>query len=324
MAVDVDIELTHLRVASTGDHSISLTPSTDPLHAFTGDGTGANYLPGFEHLSAVIERFNEAFGLALTEADALHLQGIVTDMVGDPAIQQQAGVNSKESFTNPFAEKFIGATVDRMKAAEDLTYRILDDDDFQREVKRWAQAEVYDRARVAYQQHCPVGELLSRGEDRHLEYKSTLRWDLVNGGKSKVLESVVVKTVAGFLNSKDGGTLLIGVADDGSVEGLAHDYATLRKPGKDDRDLFQLHLTQLLANAVGLAAAATVTTQVHTVDSHDLCRVHVPASGHPVLVRVPTSQDEHEKFFVRINNGTRAIDKQDQVDLYVAQRWGTT
>ena len=321
VAVDVDVDLTHLRVARTGDHTIRLTPSDEPLSAFTGDGTGANYLPGFEPLSAVIERFNEAFGLELTDADRLHLEGIATDMVADAAIQQQAGVNSPDNFTNPFGEKFIGAAVDRMKSAEGLTYKILDDDAFQKAVKTWMQGEVYTRARVAYQQHCPIGELLGRGEDKHLEFKSTLRWDLVNGAKSKLLEAVVVKTVAGFLNSTDGGTLLIGVADDGSLVGLEPDYATLRKGGKADADLFQLHLTQLVANAVGMAAATNVTTQVHTVDSHDVCRVHVPPSGHPVKVAVTTSQGTEEKFFVRLNNGTRAIDDQTQVDLYVAQRW---
>ena len=43
----------------------------------------------------------------------------------------------------------------------------------------------------------------------------------------KVLEGAVLKTVAAFLNSYDGGTLLIGVADDGTVHGLDADYASL-------------------------------------------------------------------------------------------------
>jgi type I restriction enzyme R subunit len=322
VSVDVEVDLTHLRLAGTGDHAIGLTSAHDPLTAFRGDGTGANYLPGFEPLSAVIERFNEACGLELTAADALHLRGIVTDMVADPAIQQQAGVNSSDSFGNPFDEKFIGAAVDRMKSAEGLTYRILDDDAFQRQVKAWAQSQVYNGARVAYQQHCPIGELLARAEDRHLELKSTLRWNPATQSVSKVLEGVVVKTVAGFLNSPDGGTLLVGVADDGSLVGLAHDYATLHKEGKDDADRFQLHLTQLVGNAVGLAAAANVTTDVHTVDHHDICRVHVQPSGHPVTATVTTSQGRQQRFFVRINNSTRAIEDETEAQRYVAQRWG--
>src|SRR5438093_9389811 len=134
---------------------------------------------------------------------------------------------------------------------------------------------VYERARVAYQKTCPIGELLERKEDKHLEFKSTLRWDLEEGHKSRLVEGATIKTVAAFLNAEFGGTLVIGVADDGRIVGLEHDYATLHRPGKDDADLFLLHLNRLLENAVGLAAAANVTTTIHHVDRHDLCRVHV-------------------------------------------------
>ena len=80
---------------------------------------------------------------------------------------------------------------------------------------------MYERARVGYQKTCPVGELLERGEDQHLEFKSTLRWDLRAGEKSKVMEGAVLKTIAAFLNSPYGGTLLIGVEDDPEI-GRAH------------------------------------------------------------------------------------------------------
>jgi predicted HTH transcriptional regulator len=110
-------------------------------------------------------------------------------------------------------------------------------------------------------------------------------WDVEEGAKSKLVEASSIKTVGAFLNSEFGGTLLIGVGDDGAIVGLEHDFATLRKQGKDDADLFLLHLNQLLENAVGLAAAANVTTTVHRVDGHDICRVHVEPSGHPVEPR---------------------------------------
>ncbi len=67
------------------------------------------------------------------------------------------------------------------------------------------------------------GELLARGEDAHLEYRSTFRWDLRAAAVSKVMETAVLKTVAAFLNSREGGTLLVGVADDGRVLGLESD-----------------------------------------------------------------------------------------------------
>ena len=46
-----------------------------------------------------------------------------------------------------------------------------------------------------------------------------------------------MKAIAAFANA-EGGSLLIGVNDEGTVIGLAHDYASLH----GDRDEFQLHL----------------------------------------------------------------------------------
>jgi type I restriction enzyme, R subunit len=154
---------------------------------------------------------------------------------------------------------------------------------------------VYERARVAHQKTCPIGELLARKEDKHLGFKSSLRWDRKSEEKSKLVEAATIKTVAAFLNSECGGTLLIGVDDRRTVVGLATDYVTLRKEGKDDADLFLLHLNQLIENAVGLAAATNVTTTIHSVDGRDLCRVHVEPSGHPVDADFVTV-DDHGQF----------------------------
>jgi type I restriction enzyme R subunit len=328
VALDLELDLTHLRVAESGSSAISLGGGdAKPLVAFTGDGTGSRYLPGMEPLSEVIRRFNETFGLDLADADALHLQGIVADMASDPVLQQQAAANTEENFGIPFGEAFTGAIVDRMKSAEDLTYRLLDDATFGHDVRAWVLPQVYERARVGYQKTCPIGELLARGEDQHLEYKSTLRWDLRAGEKSRIMEAAVLKTIAAFLNSPYGGTLLIGVKDDpaiggGRVIGLAPDYATLHKDGKDDADLFQLHLTQLVANAVGLAAAANVTTQIQKVNGDELCRVHVEPSGHPVWAELATPDGKKKQFFIRLNNGTKSIDDDVEIQRYINQRWG--
>jgi hypothetical protein len=46
---------------------------------------------------------------------------------------------------------------------------------------------------------------------------------------------------------REGGTLLIGVADEGSIVGLASDYAML---SKGDRDGYELFLCQLIADRI--------------------------------------------------------------------------
>jgi len=102
-----------------------------------------------------------------------------------------------------------------------------------------------------------------------LEFKSTVCWDLREGKKNPELEAVIRYTVAGFL-SANGGTLRIGVADDGSIVGLQPDYGTFKKPNQDG---FELFLTELLLGGLGKDLATSFRTTFHEVDGKDVCRV---------------------------------------------------
>src|SRR3546814_11076929 len=66
-----------------------------------------------------------------------------------------------------------------------------------------------------------VSELIAAGEGDGVEFKSTLRMNLHTGQVDDKMQVTVLKTIAGFLNAK-GGTLLIGVSDDGQEIGRAH------------------------------------------------------------------------------------------------------
>ena len=65
-------------------------------------------------------------------------------------------------------------------------------------------------------------------ESPFLEYKATLGTHAVSGEVFKPLEMARLKTIAAFLDSREGGTLLIGVADDGSASGLEGRPRSLR------------------------------------------------------------------------------------------------
>lgn len=70
--------------------------------------------------------------------------------------------------------------------------------------------------------------------------------------RDDAMETVIAKTVAAFMNS-GGGTLLIGVDDDGKLIGLGPDYATLKSP---DADRFELWIRDLWGQRLGTNAAA--------------------------------------------------------------------
>ncbi len=158
-------------------------------------------------------------------------------------------------------------------------------------------------------------DLIAEGESATLEFKSSLRCGVPDGGFNKALEKVILKTIAGLLNGRDGGTLLIGVADDGTIVGLDGDYGS--SPSIGDRDGFELHLRKLLSNALGESAHAFVTVTFHDIDGKDVCQVRIDPSDHPVYV-----QDEGKSvFFLRTGNATNALPV-DEVVKYYATRWG--
>jgi len=178
--------------------------------------------------------------------------------------------------------------------------------------------EAKDAALAAYRALAPrpgdpeILSLIEQGESAELEFKSTVRWDLREGKKSPELEAVIRYTVAGFLNAH-GGTLLIGVGDDGSIIGLQPDYGTFKKP---NRDGFELFLTELLLGALGKDMATSIRTTFHEVDGKDVCRVTVAAGPRPVFLK----EGNDEVFYLRAGNSTRRLSTREAVQ-YCKARW---
>lgn len=318
------VELTHLRIEQQFEGSVTLTDTVGEVVAVF-DGTGKRHEPDEEPLSKIIEQINERFGTNFDPTDRLFFDAVADKLARRPDIQQQAAANSPENFALVLAKEFEGGVIDQMAAAEDVTIKFLDNPDLQAHVLSVYAPLIQGKAKVAHQEHCPIVDLL--GPDResaHLEYKATLRTHADSGELYKPLETASLKTIAAFLNSRDGGTLLLGVADDGTVHGLDADYATLHKPGHDDRDRFVQHLAQIIGQAMGDAAATNVRPQIHHVDVGDVCRIHVDPCGFPVdatvLHDVNGQYVKKTQFFVRIANGTKAL-SDDERQKYIGQRW---
>ena len=68
----------------------------------------------------------------------------------------------------------------------------------------------------------PVAELVKEREGTTIEFKSTLRTNMHTGEKDPKMELAVLKTIAAFLNM-NGGTLIVGVSDDGEPVGVEAD-----------------------------------------------------------------------------------------------------
>ena len=163
-----------------------------------------------------------------------------------------------------------------------------------------------------------IEDLIEEGESDELEFKQTLRWDIKGGVVSKKLEQVIVKTVAAFANAQ-GGSVLIGVDDDGQAVGLSHDYESLSEP---NRDQFELHLRNVLNQQLGAAfVASKVQVLFHEVDDADVCQVDITAAKEPVIVAMKDKNGQSvQKFYARSGNSSQEI-PMSEMSAYVKERF---
>ena len=89
-----------------------------------------------------------------------------------------------------------------------------------------------------------VKQIISRGESDLVEFKSTIRTNLHIGKPGKEIELAWLKSVVAFCNT-EGGTILIGVKDNGEILGLEADNF-------QNEDKCLLHVQNLISEHVGI------------------------------------------------------------------------
>jgi hypothetical protein len=137
--------------------------------------------------------------------------------------------------------------------------------------------------------------LIAEGESGGLEFKQTMRFNLKAGKNGKEIEHAIAKTVAAFINS-EGGTLLVGVADDGTVTGFAEDgFAS------DDKAL--LHFNNLVNQYIGAEFARYVDTIAIEVRGRAVIRALCTPASAPAILR----NGQSEEFYVRSGPASRQL-----------------
>ncbi len=127
-----------------------------------------------------------------------------------------------------------------------------------------------------------------------------------------------MKTVAASANGS-GGTLLIGVCDDGSVTGIDQDLASLG----GSLDKFELYLTNLFDAQFPTAFWTNrVKVTFPSLGATRLCRVDVEASRQPLYVKVGDRNGAvAERLFVRSGNSSHEMSA-SQIAAFVRDRFG--
>ena len=143
--------------------------------------------------------------------------------------------------------------------------------------------------------------IIALGETSNVEFKSTLRFNLLANKIDPVIEHASLKTLVAFLNST-GGRLIIGVNDQGEVVGLDNDK--FKTP-----DLFQLHFWNLFRRCIGSEFSEFIKSEIVHVDNKIVFSILCKSSVKPVFLKWKASGDAEfqELFYIRAGPQTERL-----------------
>ncbi len=115
--------------------------------------------------------------------------------------------------------------------------------------------------------------MVQQAEGQTLEFKETLMYSIYTEQKDEDVLKESLKTIVGFLNAK-GGTLLIGVSDDGNIKGLKEDFMFVHKKNQDG---FQLRLRDFIRNQFDPEPVGQINITFKEFNGKVICQVEVKA-----------------------------------------------
>ena len=302
-----NIDMESYRIQQTGSGRIAFERRAGALDPMKPEGRRAAASEETEVLSRIIAELNERFGLSLGPEHRLTLGQMMERLDADTALDASARANTRENVRLTFDHKVERVIQEIVDSNFELYKRITDDRAFGEAVKNY----LFDQYLRSHRQ---AEELIKRGESKTLEFKSTLRWSLAEDRQDdKGVTHAALKTIAAFLNT-EGGDLLVGVADDGSIVGIERDRL-------ESDDQFMRHLTQVVRNGLGDRASTCIDPKCQIVQGKTVCVVSCQRSPEPVFQKWKGMEtDADGDFYVRSGPGTVRLSPESARE-YIATRF---
>lgn len=160
----------------------------------------------------------------------------------------------------------------------------------------------------------PLEQLIAQGESERVEFKSTMRYNMYAHRKDTEMEREIAKTLCAFMNT-EGGTLIIGVDDEGRVLGLDDDFATLGR--RKNMDGFEQAFVSIVDNLFESPLSPdNYRCRFEEYQGKLVYVVELEKSHEPVFCLF----DSVSGFYVRAQGTTRKLGGEALVD-YVAKHF---
>lgn len=175
--------------------------------------------------------------------------------------------------------------------------------------------------REAYAKLCGDGDVMDQripviaidvvvqsGEGKTREFKSTLRMNMHTKQPDPRMELGCLKTIAAFLNTY-GGTLVIGIADNGDPVGIEAD-------GFQNEDKMLLHFSNLINSRIGPEYEMYIHPHFENYRRYRILAVECMPAKSAAYVK----DGNTERFYVRSAAATREL-MPSEMEAYISQRF---
>jgi DNA modification methylase len=160
------------------------------------------------------------------------------------------------------------------------------------------------KEKIIWNQYKPLAEseediMLKRilnGENDRTEFKESLLWNHYCNRRDESLLKKIIIEIAAFMNSKLGGSLILGVSDNKSIIGLEIDYKEANSK-KANSDGFNLYLNEKIKGMLGPNSANLYRLNHLKVNNKFICEIEINPSAKPIFIE--------NEFYIR--NGSQRI-----------------
>lgn len=148
-----------------------------------------------------------------------------------------------------------------------------------------------------------IEDIIMKHENSNVEFKESLLWDTKKSQVNIQLAYVIARTIAGFLNSKNGGKLIIGISDQKEIKGIENDLQ--KSPLKHhNKDGFRLKIQEIITNYL---SSNIISQFIHIdfkeINSTDICILTINKGPEATYVK----NNNDLEFYLRRDNITQKL-----------------
>lgn len=186
-----------------------------------------------------------------------------------------------------------------------------------REHRPASAAGVVERLEGIQTARAGIERLLVSDESARLEFKASLRQPVDPNPSDKrplgelrrAVEREAIETLAAFLNT-DGGTLIIGVKNDGTIVGIEVDYPWVKPRSRDG---WRLTFDHLVTNQLGAEVMKCIDLQLEPWYHRTIAVIRCLPREEPTWIG--------DELYVRFTASTERLSTRHAI-AWVRQRWG--